>query len=100
MTNTQFSPFIINLAKTQEGYVFHSLEEPPLPQPKNKKPKPAQPKNTHSKITNRLIKEIGLISDLPPLLHEEPEPSRDHNYPDEPQRQDLEAPQEEEEVDV
>lgn len=56
MAHTQFTPFIINLAKTSEGYLFHSLEEHPLPQPKLKKPKLPQPKNTQSKITNRLIK--------------------------------------------
>lgn len=96
MTHPQFTPFIINLNKTNEGYTFHSLEEHTLPQPKPKKTKPQLPKNPQSKITNRLIKEIGLISDLPPLIHEEPEPSKEiPNYFEEPPRQEFEPPQEE-----
>jgi hypothetical protein len=100
MTHPQYTPFIINLHKIAEGYAFHSLEEHAQPQPKLKKAKPPQPKNTQSKITNRLIKEIGLISDLPPLIQEESYPSKDPlPHLEEPPRQDFEQPPEEEEID-
>ena len=56
MNHPQFTPFIINLTKTSQGYAFHSLEEHALPQPKPKKTKPILPKTPQSKITNRLIK--------------------------------------------
>jgi hypothetical protein len=51
------TPFIINLSKTNEGFIFHSIEEVHHSQNKNKKYKtPLPSKPYQSKITNRLIK--------------------------------------------
>jgi len=62
------SPFIINLTKNPEGYTFHSLEEAVSPPVKSKKIKPPQPKSSTSKLANRLIKEIGLSGEIPPII--------------------------------
>jgi hypothetical protein len=62
------SPFIINLTKNPEGYAFHSLEDATSPLPKPKKAKAPQTKGTNSKLANRLIKEIGLSGDIPPII--------------------------------
>ena len=61
--------FVITLNKHPDGYTFHSFHQPA---PKIKKAKPNPPKPNPSKNTNRLIKEIGLISDIPPIIPEEP----------------------------
>jgi hypothetical protein len=49
------TPFIINLERHPQGYVFHSIEDTSQ-QNKAKKPKPSQPKSSLPKNTNRLIK--------------------------------------------
>ena len=59
------TPFIINLTKTNQGFIYHSLEDTHS-QNKNKKYKSPPPtKPFHNKITNRLIKEIEQITDKP-----------------------------------
>jgi hypothetical protein len=55
MSNSHI-PFIINLEKHPQGYVFHSLEESIPANNKPKKAKPTQPKTNPTKNTNRLIK--------------------------------------------
>lgn len=67
MNPQHYTPFIINLSKTAAGYAFHSLEEQQPPPPKPKRVRPP-PKPSQNKMTNRLIKEIGLISDTPYLF--------------------------------
>jgi hypothetical protein len=59
------SPFIINLDIHPRGYTFHSLQQPPPAPPKLKKQKPPVPK---SRVANRLIKEIGLNHEIPPVI--------------------------------
>jgi hypothetical protein len=97
MNPQQYTPFIINLSKTSGGYAFHSLEEQ---QPHPQKPKKAKPppKTAQSKATNRLIKEIGLISDLPPPC-EDPLPAKELPQQDEA-KQEFEPPVEEEDIEV
>ena len=89
MNPQQYTPFIINLSKTPAGFAFHSLEEQHPQQTKAKKAKPP-PKTAQSKATNRLIKEIGLISDYPPPF-EDPAPFKEAPQQEEV-KQEYEAP--------
>ena len=97
MNPQQYTPFIINLSKTAAGYAFHSLEEQHAQPLKPKKAK-LPPKTAQSKATNRLIKEIGLISDLPSPF-EDPLPAKELPAEVEP-KQEVEPLLEDEEIEL
>lgn len=90
------TPFIINLDIHPQGYTFASLHHPPPAPPKPKKTKTPPSK---SRIANRLIKEIGLNPEIPPVIPEENPYSRDiYHHTEEVSRIDVDL-QEEEELD-
>jgi hypothetical protein len=88
------TPFIINLDIHPQGYVFHSLQQP---NNKQKKSKASAPKVPTSKAVNRLIKEITINSDIPPIIPEENPHSRDIHLEEAPK---IETVYQEEEEDI
>ena len=60
-------PFIIHLDIHPQGFTFHSTETAPS---KPKKPSKSTPKPPQPKIVNRLIKEIAISSEIPPIIPE------------------------------
>ena len=69
------SPFVINLRKTERGFLFQTLEDSTPLVPTTKKQAKAitgAPKQVQSKNTNRLMKEIESINKMAAPVEEPP----------------------------
>jgi hypothetical protein len=71
------TPFIINLDIHPHGFTFHSTQ---TTHTKPKKPKSLPSKSSNPKIVNRLMKEIAISSEIPPIIPEENTFSKDIHH--------------------